>query len=259
MNYFKKFKETSYENISKMSKDANLKNISNEWIKEITQYKWAFNFEYLGLTAIQFPNDVWALQEIIWKTKPDLIIETGVAHGGSLIFSASMLAILDLSEKLQKKEIYDPKESKKMVLGIDIEIRKHNKQKILDHPFSNYIELIEGSSTDKELFQKVLKIAKSYNNVLVILDSNHSHDHVLEELKLYSQLINIGSYCIVLDTIIEDMPKNFFNDRPWDKGNNPKTAVYEFLKNNSCFEIDNQICNKLLITVAPDGFLKRKK
>ena len=107
------------------------------------------------------------------------------------------------------------------------------------------------------MFEK--KIAKSYNNVLVILDSNHTHDHVLEELKLYSQLINIGSYCIVLDTIIEDMPKNFFNDRPWDKGNNPKTAVYEFLKNNSCFEIDNQICNKLLITVAPDGFLKRKK
>jgi cephalosporin hydroxylase len=218
-------------------------NFHNELVKE----KYAYNFFWLGVPIIQAPQDLQALQEIIWTVKPDLIIETGVAFGGSLVFSASMLAILEVTQKIEKG----------LVIGIDIEIRPHNKINIENHPLSKKIKLIEGSSIDEKIIEQVKTIAKDYKRILVCLDSNHTHNHVLEELKNYAPLVSIGSYIMVGDTGIEDLPKGTTNNRPWDKGNNPKTAVWEFLKENDSFIIDKSIENKLIITGSPDGYLKR--
>ncbi|RME58719.1 cephalosporin hydroxylase [Candidatus Parcubacteria bacterium] len=221
--------------------------------------KYSYNFEWLGRPIIQYPQDMAAMQELIWAVKPDLIIETGIAHGGSLIFSASMLTLLDVCEAIEKGEVFDPGKSRRKVIGVDIEIRPHNREAIEKHPMSHRIEMIEGSSVDPEIVAKVKEKAKGHERVLVCLDSNHTHDHVLAELEAYAPLVSKESYCVVFDTIIEDMPEGSFPDRPWDKGNNPKTAVWEYLKTHPEFEIDTFIQNKLLITVAPDGYLKRVK
>ena len=186
-----------------------------------------------------------------------MIIETGIAHGGSLIMSSSMLAMIDLCEAIESDQILNPKESNRKVLGIDIDIRKHNREAIEAHPMSSRIEMIEGSSVSPDTIKKVQEKAKGYNRVMVCLDSNHTHSHVLAELEAYAHLTSLGSYCVVFDTLIQDAPPNMFPDRPWGKGNNPKTAVWDFLKSHSEFEIDKNIENKLLITVAPDGYLKR--
>jgi len=215
----------------------------------------------LGRPAIQYPQDMIAIKELIWQIKPDLIIETGIAHGGSLILSASMLALLDICEAItlsdDEANVFNPKDSKRKVIGIDIDIRSHNRKAIEDHPMSSRIQMIQGSSIDHLIIEKVKNIASGYKRILVCLDSNHSHEHVLAELQAYAQLVSVGSYCVVFDTIIEDMPIEMFSDRPWGPNNNPKTAVWEYLKTHPEFEIDKQIPNKLLITVAPDGYLKR--
>jgi cephalosporin hydroxylase len=197
------------------------------------------------------------MQELIWSIKPDLIIETGIAHGGSLIFSASMLAQLDMCEAIETGKILDPKISQRKVLGIDIDIRAHNRAAIEAHPMASRIQMIQGSSIAPEIIKQVHAIAANYSRVLVCLDSNHTHDHALAELEAYAPLTSKDSYCVVFDTIIEDMPADMFPDRPWGPGNNPKTAVWEYLKTHSEFEIDKSIQHKLLITVAPDGYLKR--
>ena len=198
-----------------------------------------------------------AMQEIIWEVKPDLIIETGIAHGGSLIFSASMLALLDLCEAIEEKNALEPSVSKRKVLGLDIDIRPHNREAIEAHPLSSLIQMIQGSSVAPEIVHQVREIAANHSKILVCLDSNHTHEHVLEELRAYAPLVSQGSYCVVFDTIVEELPKEMFPDRPWGPGNNPKTAVCEFLKTHPEFEIDKSIDNKLLISVAPDGFLKK--
>ena len=198
-----------------------------------------------------------AIQEIIWDVKPDLIIETGIAHGGSLILSASMLAQIDMMEAIESGQTMNPNQSKRKVLGIDIDIREHNKIEIEKHYLSSRIQMIQGSSISSEIIEQVKIIADNYETILVFLDSNHTHEHVLAELEAYAGLTSIDSFCIVFDTIVEDLPLNSFPDRPWGPGNNPKTAVWEYLKSNSGFEIDKSIENKLLITVAPDGYLKR--
>ena len=221
--------------------------------------KYSYNFTSLGRPIIQYPQDMVAMQELIWKVKPDLIIETGIAHGGSLIMSASMLALLDMCEAIESGVEIDPRKSKRKVLGLDIDIRKHNREAIEAHPMSSRIQTIQGSSIVSEAIEEVKSVARNYQRVLVCLDSNHTHDHVLAELEAYAPLTSLGSYCVVFDTIIEDMPKSIFLDRPWGQGNNPKTAVREYLKIHSEFEIDKQIQNKLLITVAPEGYLKRIK
>jgi cephalosporin hydroxylase len=221
--------------------------------------KYSYNFTSLGRPIIQYPQDIVAMQELIWKVKPDLIIETGIAHGGSLIMSASLLALLDMCEAIKLGTVFDPKNSKRKVLGLDIDIRQHNRKAIEAHPMSSRIQMIQGSSIAPELVEQVKSVAKNYQRVLVCLDSNHTHDHVLAELEAYAPLTSVGSYCIVFDTIVEDMPKAMFSDRPWGPGNNPKTAVRQYLKTHSEFEIDKQIQNKLLITVAPDGYLRRTK
>jgi cephalosporin hydroxylase len=221
--------------------------------------KYSYNFTSLGRPVIQYPQDMVAVQELIWQIKPDLIVETGIAHGGSLIMSASILALLDMCEAIESGTVLDPKESKRKVLGLDIDIRKHNREAIEEHPMSSRIQMIQGSSIALEVIEQVKAVAKNYQRVLVCLDSNHTHNHVLAELEAYAPLTSVGSYCIVFDTIVEDMPKAIFSDRPWGLGNNPKTAVCEYLKTHPEFEIDKNIDHKLLISVAPDGYLKRVK
>jgi len=219
--------------------------------------KYSYNFSWLGRPIIQYPQDMVAMQEIIWQVRPDLIIETGIAHGGSLILSASMLALLDYTDSAQAGKVLEPKASQRRVLGVDIDIRAHNRTAIEAHPLAHKIIMLQGSSAAPEITAQVHQIAKGSKKVLVFLDSNHTHAHVLAELEAYAPLTSIGSYCVVFDTVIEDLPGDMFPDRPWGKGNNPKTAVREYLKTHPEFAIDKSIANKLLITVAPDGYLKR--
>jgi len=218
---------------------------------------YSYNFFWLGRPIIQYPQDMVAMQELIWQIKPDLIIETGIAHGGSLILSASMLSLLDYCHAIEQGTMLDPKAPRRRVLGLDIDIRAHNRAEIEAHPMANRIDMIEGSSIDPAIVAQVQDIACGYERVLVCLDSNHTHEHVLAELEAYAPLVSAGSYCVVFDTIIEDMPAEMFPDRPWGPGDNPKTAVWEYLKTHSEFEIDKQMDHKLLISVAPDGYLKR--
>lgn len=246
------------DNISNLADDKFLHGISLDWMNRSALNKYTYNFSFLGRPIIQYPQDMVAIQELIWKIKPDFIIETGIAHGGSLIMSASMLALLDMCEAIESGSVLDPKKSKRKVLGLDIDIRQHNRDAIEAHPMSSRIEMIQGSSTAPEVIEQVKALAKNYQRILVCLDSNHTHDHVLAELEAYAPLTSIGSYCVVFDTIVEDMPKEMFPHRPWGPGNNPKTAVWEYLKTHSDFEIDKSIDHKLQISVAPDGFLLRK-
>lgn len=211
--------------------------------------KYSYNFSWLGRPIIQYPQDIVAMQEIIWRIQPDLIIETGIAHGGSLIFYASMLEL--------NAACGGPQDAG--VLGIDIEIRPHNRRAIEEHSMFRRITLIEGSSIAPEVIAMVREKARNRQHVLVCLDSNHTHDHVLAELEAYAPLTTVGSYCVVFDTLIEDMPADAYPDRSWGPGNNPKTALWEYLKVHQEFEIDVNICNKLLITVAPSGYLWRSK
>jgi cephalosporin hydroxylase len=235
------FKQECQANIAKMAEDEKVQKLSCEWICESAKYKYSYNFSWMGRPIIQYPQDMIAMQEILWEVKPDLIIETGIAHGGSLIFSASMLELIGGDGQ---------------VLGIDIDIREHNRMEIEKHPMFKRITMIEGSSVDEAVAAQVFDFAKGKEKILVCLDSMHTHEHVLKELELYSPLVTKGGYLIVFDTVIEDMPDDSFPDRPWGKGNNPKTAVWEFLKKNDRFVIDKNIGNKLLISVAPDGYLR---
>lgn len=244
MNPLEAFADEVKQRVDSYQDELELKGLAHSWVEKSMSKKYVYNYSWLGVPIIQYPEDILAMQEIIWRVKPDLIIETGIAHGGSIIFSASMLELLG---------------GDRQVLGIDIDIREHNKRNIEQHPMFKRLVLIEGSSVDENIYEQVVKIASKKEKILVFLDSNHTHDHVLKELKLYAPLVSLGSYCVVFDTFIEDMPKNFFVDRPWDVGNNPKTAVREYLESNSDFELDKDIQNKLLITVAPDGYLKRVK
>jgi cephalosporin hydroxylase len=256
-NEYLNFLQECKSQISNYPLDLEWKKLSDEWLYKAFKKKYMYNFESLGRPIIQTPVDMIAIQEIIWEIKPDLIIETGIAHGGSLIMSASMLAMLDICEAIDSEENFNPKESKRKVLGIDIDIRKHNREAIEKHPMFSRIQMIEGSSISPQIIKQVEEEAKNYKKILVCLDSNHTHEHVLAELKAYAPLTSVGSYCVVFDTIVEDMPQDTYPDRSWGPGNNPKTAVYEYLKTNSKFEIDKTIQNKLLITVAPNGYLKR--
>jgi len=242
MNPIEKFKQERKERIARQGKDEKFQAASKDWTKASMDNEYVYNFQWMGRPIIQFPQDILALQEIIWKTKPNLIIETGIAHGGSLIFSASMLELLDNNGQ---------------VLGIDIDIRSHNRKEIENHPMSKRISLLEGSSIDQNIIDKVYEFAKGKNSIMVILDSMHTHDHVLAELQAYGSLVSKNNYLVVLDTFVEDLPRNYFDNRPWDVGNNPKTAVHQYLKSNTNFEKDRTYQDKLMITVAPDGFLKR--
>ena len=251
------FEDSVTVNTEESDKKTILKQKSNEWIIEAAKNNYTYDFSCLGRPIIQLPQDMVAMQELIWKVKPDLIIETGIAHGGSLILSASMLAMLDMCDAIEAGVTINPKESKRKVLGVDIDIRKHNRIKIEGHPMSSRIQMIEGSSIAPNIIAQVHAVACGFERILVCLDSNHTHSHVLAELNAFAPLTSKGSYCCVFDTIVEDMPKEMHSGQSWGPGNNPKTAVWEYLKTNNEFEIDKKIQDKLLLTVAPDGYLKR--
>lgn len=227
--------------IGHMAADQALQKLTRDWVAQASKYEYSYHFKWLGRPIIQFPQDMLAMQEIIWSVKPDLIVETGVAHGGSLIFYASILELLGRDGH---------------VLGIDIDIKPHNKSAIESHPLSHRIFLLEGSSIEKSIIDRVYRAAKDKKKVLVALDSNHTHEHVLEELRLYSPLVVSGSYLIVFDTLVEQMPEDFYPNRPWGRGNNPDTAVKAFLSENDRFQIDQNIASKLLITASSSGYLK---
>lgn len=218
---------------------------------------YSYNFLWQGRPIIQYPQDIVAMQELVWATRPDLIIETGIAHGGSLILSASLLAMLDYADAVTTGEAIDPRAPRRRVLGVDIDIRAHNREAILAHPFAGRIDMMQGSSTDPAMVAKVIAAARGFTRVMVCLDSNHTHEHVLAELHAYAPLVSLGNYCVVFDTVIEDLPPAAYPDRPWGVGDNPKTAVAAFLAGRSDFVVDEDIEAKLLVTVAPGGYLRR--
>jgi len=228
--------------IEDFANDREFRELSTAWRAMALERKYMNNFSWLGRPMIQLPMDAIAMQEIIWSVKPDLIIETGVAHGGSVIMSASMLQLIGNGD----------------VIGIDIDIRTHNRIAIETHPLASRIKLIEGSSIDTNTVEKVKQLAAEKTKILVFLDSNHTHEHVLAELNAYGPLVSVDSYVVVFDTFVEDLPDDYkWTDRPWGKGNNPRTAVWEWIQKNKNFSIDKSIEDKLLITSAPDGFLRR--
>lgn len=251
------FREERTRSARELARDPEFRRKSLAWLEHACKEKYPYNFTWLGRPIIQFPQDIVAMQEVVWAVKPDLIIETGIAHGGSLILSASLLTMLDVCEAIESGNLLDPRRSRRRIVGVDIDIRAHNRAAIETHPMSHMITLVEGSSIASETIAQVHKIAKDYRRILVCLDSMHTHDHVLAELEAYATLVAPGSYICVFDTMIEDLPKGLYDDRPWDVGNNPKTAVHAWLKKNPGFAIDRDVEDKLLITVAPDGFLKR--
>jgi len=254
------FKKNCADEIDLQGKHNALAKLTKNWFSLASETNYSYHFEWLGRPIIQYPQDIVGVQQLLWQVRPNLIIETGIARGGSLIFYASILELI--------AQCGGPKDAR--VLGIDIDIRAHNKDAILAHPMSRRIEMIQGSSIDESVVEQVKQKAKSAKNVLVCLDSNHTHDHVLQELRHYAPMVSMNSYIIVFDTVVEDLPSSLTKDRPWSKGNNPKTAVFEYLKeldnnkNTSGMDgcelrlvIDRHIENQLLITVAPSGFLRR--
>lgn len=269
MNPHDQFKQEVADNISGLGKDLEIQALSRQWLQAISRHRYPYNFTWLGRPIIQVPQDMVALQELIWQVKPDLVIETGIAHGGSLILSASMLALLDYCDAVESGQMLDPRATRRRVLGIDIDIRAHNRAAIEAHPMAHRIDMIQGSSVDPAVIAQVRAVAKHHGKTMVILDSNHTHEHVLDELEAYAPLTSKGSYCVVFDTLIEDMPDEMFGDRPWKKGNSPKSAVWDYLRRLKdsgriaadgdvlAFELDKSIDHKLLISVAPDGYLKR--
>jgi cephalosporin hydroxylase len=245
MNPLEQFNQEKISNINAQGSDPIALEKASQLFVKMNEHKYSYNFSWMGRPIIAYPQDMIAMQEIIWEVKPDLIIETGVAHGGSIVYYASLLELIGKDG---------------LVIGVDIDIRKHNRDLIEQHPMFKRIKLIEGSSTSNHIIEQLSQIVSEKKKVMVCLDSNHTHAHVLEELKLYSPFVTKGSYCVVFDTVIEDIPVDYnWESRPWGRGNNPKTAVWEFLKQNNDFEIDRFIQDKLLLTVAPDGYLKKIK
>lgn len=257
MDPIQQFEEESRKRIEAFGNDGEFQALSRDWLEQSMRRMYVYNFHCLGRPIIQYPQDMVAMQELIWQVRPDLVIETGIAHGGSLVLSASMLAMLDMCDAIEAGATIDPRQSRRKVVGIDIDIRAHNRAAIEAHPMASRIRMIQGSSIAPEVVAQVRAEAAGFQRMLVCLDSMHTHEHVLAELNAYAPLVSKDSYCVVFDTFVEDMPPRFFADRPWDVGNNPKTALREFLQSHPEFEIDRGVQNKLMVTVAPEGFLKR--
>ena len=263
------FCEERKERIASYMCDASFQRMSQDWVAEAFRKQFMYNFEALGRPIIQLPADIIAISELIWEVKPDIVVETGIAHGGSIIHSASQLAILDMCDAIEKGESFDPRSPARKVIAVDIDIRPHNRAALEAHPMISRIDLLEGSSLSDAIINDVYDRVDESARVLVILDSNHTHDHVLGELRAYAPLVSNGSYCAVFDTVIEDLPVDFFSNRPWNPGDSPQSAIREFI--NECqkeglndrfgnaifFEVDHARSGKLLITAAPGGFLRR--
>ncbi|TDR48705.1 cephalosporin hydroxylase [Tahibacter aquaticus] len=235
------FQQEVARNIDGLRQDEHLRQLSSQWLEASLPHRYSYNFSWMGRPIIQYPQDMIAMQQILWQVRPDLIVETGIAHGGSLIFYASLCELMGHGE----------------VLGIDIDIRAHNRAAIEAHPMFRRIGLLQGSSVDPMVVAQVHERARG-KNVLVVLDSNHTHEHVLAELDAYTPLVGAGSYCVVFDTVIEDLPAGRYPERPWDVGNNPKTAVAQFLATHPEFEVDTALEAQIAITVATGGYLRRR-
>jgi len=269
MDPIKQFELDRERHIAGLGEDSELRGLTASWLLRSLFHQYSYHFTALGRPIIQYPQDMVAIQELIWEVRPDLVIEAGIAHGGSLVLSAASLAMLDYCDAVERGETLDPKASHRCVLGIDIDIRAHNRAAIEAHPLAHKIHMVQGSSVASETVSQVREFASDFERILVILDSNHTHEHVLAELQAYAPLTSRGSYCVVFDTVVEDLPAHLYPDRPWGPGDNPKTAVWEYLRRLGdtetegadgaplSFEIDRHIENKLLITVAPDGYLRR--
>ena len=243
-NPIQAFVEERAQRVSNNKNNESLQEAAVAFNVESNRAQYSYNFSWMGRPIIQYPQDMIAMQEIIWEIKPDYIIETGIAHGGSLIYYASLLELIGHGE----------------VIGIDIDIREHNRKEIEAHPMMKRIKKLHGSSIDKKNVEEIKNLVGDNKKIIVCLDSNHTHEHVMSELELYSPFVSTGSYIVVFDTIVEDLPEGYFSQkRPWGISNNPKTAVQQFLKENDNFVVDEQIDNKLLISVAPQGYLKRIK
>jgi len=239
----KQFFDERHADILTMGQDEELKRKSIDWMVHADKYKYTYNFTWMGRPIIKFPSDMLIQQELMWRIKPDLVIETGIAHGGSIIFSAAMQQMMGITNG--------------RVVAVDIDIREHNRAEIEAHPMSKHITMIQGSSVDEGIFGQVKELAKGAKTVMVILDSNHTHQHVYDELKLYADLVTVGSYCILPDTFIEFFPKGYYDNRPWDVGDNPCTAARQFLTERSDFELDSFLTSKGMISEGLDGYLKR--
>jgi cephalosporin hydroxylase len=263
------FRREKIARVRDNASNASLLESAGRFLVESIRAAYSYNFEWLSRPIIQYPQDVVAMQQLIWEVRPDLIIETGIAHGGSVIMTASMLALLDYCDAVQAGRTLDPGATRRRVLGIDIDIRPHNRAAIEAHPMAHRIDMIEGSSIAPEVVAQVLERAKGYSRIIVCLDSNHTHDHVLAELEAYAPLVSLDSYCVVFDTIIEKLPDDMFPDRSWGRGNNPLTAVQRFLSMVAAgqtlaadggtlqFQMDSRIDSTLLVSVAPHGYLRR--
>lgn len=243
MNPVELYKAECKQRIELQGKNEQLLQVSNAFTEATIRSGYSYNFTWMGRPIIQYPQDMIAMQEIIWEVKPDLIIETGIAHGGSLIYYASILELIGKGE----------------VLGIDIDIREHNRIEIEKHPMYKRIKMIQGSAISEDIIEQIKPHAAGKQTVMVCLDSNHTHAHVLKELELYSLFVTVGSYLVAFDTIVENLPADLYTDRPWAVGDNPMTAVHEFLRTTDDFTINKEIDNKLLVSVAPAGYLKRIK
>lgn len=258
MDPIAQFAQERKTQIAEYGNDAAFKEQSQNWLRDSMDKRYVYNFDWLGRPIIQYPQDMVAVQEIIWQTRPEVIVETGIAHGGSLILSASVLAMLDYADAVETGSVVDPADPNRRVVGVDIDVRAHNRAAIESHPMASRITMVEGSSVEANSVQQVRDAVGDAKRIMVCLDSMHTHDHVMQELEFYGSMTSSGCYCLVFDSFVEDMPEGFFADRPWDVGNNPKTAVNAWLKDNPDFEIDETYPNKLQVTVAPDGFLRRK-
>lgn len=243
MNHVETFKIERQNRIESQGQNEKLLEATKVFTEATIRSGYSYNFTWMGRPIIQYPQDMIAMQEIIWEIKPDCIVETGIAHGGSLIYYASILELIGKGE----------------VLGIDIDIREHNRVEIEKHPMSKRIKMLEGSSISDGIIDQVRSFVADKKTVMVSLDSNHTHAHVLRELELYSPFVTMNSYLVAFDTVVEDLPNDLFSDRPWTVGDNPKTAVFDFLKQNDSFVIDRSIDSKILVSVAPSGYLKRVK
>lgn len=255
----KRFQSERRDQIDAIGRDEAFREATRSWLGRSIERRYSYSFDWLGRPIIQYPQDVVAFQELVWTTRPDVIVETGIAHGGSLMLSASLLAMLDYADAAEAGETLDPAHPKRRVVAVDIDIRAHNRAAIEAHPMASRITMIEGSSIDTDVVARVRETVAGVGAVLLSLDSNHTHDHVLAELDAYAPLVSMGSYACVFDTIIDDLPEDAHPDRPWGPDNNPKTAVHAWLADHPEFEIDRAIQDKLQITVAPDGFLKRMR
>jgi cephalosporin hydroxylase len=234
------FEARKRRDIAAMTADAAFQSVSHDWLVRSIRHRYSYNFRWLGLPIIQYPADIVAMQELIWRVRPRVVVETGVARGGSLVFYASMLELLGMDG---------------FVLGVEVALSPENRAAIGRHALARRIRLVDGSSIAAETVGKVGEVVAGRDPVLVVLDSHHSHDHVLNELRLYSPLVRKGSYIVVFDTLVEDLPADAVGDRPWGVGDNPRTAVSAFLKENNRFEIDRSFDDRLLLSVCRGGFL----